>query len=128
MSEATKICLCGSTRFREQFELWNRRLTLAGFVVYSVAGFGHSGDSFTAEEKEVLDLVHLRKIAESDAVAVIDIDGYIGDSTRREITWAKMLGKGVYYVSNAHTPTIYQLRTGSPRNAGWDWSPKPNPV
>lgn len=117
-----KITLCGSTRFREQFELWNKRLTLAGYVVYTVAGFGHSGDSFTAEEKELLDLVHLRKIAESDAIAVIDVDGYIGDSTRREIAWAKMNGKHVYYISNANIPTIYQLRTGAPRGRAFDWN------
>jgi hypothetical protein len=119
-----KITLCGSTRFRDQFELWNKRLTLAGFVVYSVAGFGHSGDSFTPAEKELLDLVHLRKIAESDAIAVIDIDGYIGDSTRREIAWAKMNGKHVYYVSFANNPTIYQLRTGSARPLAFDWEPQ----
>ena len=119
-----KITLCGSTRFREQFELWNKRLTLAGHIVYSVSGFGHSGDSFTPEEKEHLDLIHLRKIAESDAVAVIDIDGYIGDSTRREIAWAKLNDKLVYYVSNANTPSIYQTRTGSPRYSGFDYGTK----
>src|SRR5690606_25227163 len=39
--------------------------------------------------KEVLDLVHLRKITESDVVVLItDKEGYIGDSTRRELIWA----------------------------------------
>lgn len=116
-----KITLCGSTRFREQFELWNKRLTLSGHLVYSVCGFGHSGDTFSPEEKEMLDLIHLRKISESDAVAVIDTGGYIGDSTRREIAWAKLNDKRVYYVSISGIPTVYQLRTGSPWPDGFDW-------
>ncbi len=106
-----KICLIGSTRFREQYERLDRILSKMGYAVYTVSSFGHSGDELTADEKETLDLVHLRKIAESDLVVLVsdpDEDDeeragglrawgepYIGDSTRRELKWAKMLGKSV---------------------------------
>lgn len=108
--EPMRITLCGSTRFRAAFELWNKRLSLAGFLVYSVSGFGHSGDSFSAAEKERLDLVHLAKIDASHAVVVIDLGGYIGESTAREIARAKATGREVYYVHG--DPTVYRLRTG----------------
>lgn len=101
-----KFTLCGSTKFREQFEDWNRRLSKMGHIVYSVSSFGHSGDVLTDEEKELLDLVHLRKIIESDAILVVgeqpDHSLYIGDSTRREIKWAAMWDKKLYRVNSTH--------------------------
>jgi len=105
-----RITLCGSTKFRAEYELWNMRLTLAGFLVYSVSGFGHSGDVFDDEQKRRLDQVHLAKIDASHAIVVIDVGGYIGDSTAREIAHAKATGKDVYYVSG--DPTVYRLRVG----------------
>jgi hypothetical protein len=110
-AEPFRITLCGSTRFKDEYALWNKRLTLAGFIVYSVSGFGHAGDSFTAEEKERLDQVHLAKIDNSHAIVVLNVDGYIGDSTRREIEHATATGKDVYYLTGGIN-TVYRLRTG----------------
>lgn len=126
VSEPYKITLCGSTKFKSEYELWNKRLTLAGFLVYSVAGFGHRGDTFTAEEKERLDQMHLAKIEQSHAIVVIHVDGYIGESTGREIDYAHEHDKDVYYIGNAGR-TVYQLRTGpdgpnSLRYRAFDWS------
>ncbi|WP_200939851.1 hypothetical protein [Brevundimonas sp. Root1279] len=125
--EVMRITLCGSTRFRDEYELWNKRLTLAGFLVYSVSGFGHSGDVFTDEEKSRLDQIHLAKIDASHAVVVINPGGYIGASTAREIEHARASGKDVYFLS--HGRTVYQLRTGpdgagSLRYRAFDWSPR----
>lgn len=94
----TKITLCGSTRFRVQFEEMNRVLSKAGHLVYSVSCFGHGGDMLTAEEKQRLDAVHKRKIEESDAILVLNVDGYIGESTRNEIEHARSTGKDVIYL------------------------------
>jgi hypothetical protein len=110
-TETARLTLCGSTRFRAEYELWNKRLTLAGFLVYSVSGFGHSGDTFTDEQKRRLDQIHLAKIDAAHAIVVINPDGYIGDSTRREIEHAQRTGKRVYY-THVGMPTVYQLRTG----------------
>lgn len=125
-TDTAKITLCGSTRFRNEYELWNNRLTLAGFLVYSVSGFGHSGDTFTDEEKSRLDQIHLAKIDASHAIVVINPGGYIGDSTRREIEHAERDGKLVYYTGPGRT--VYQLRTGpdgpsSLRYRAFDWTP-----
>ena len=89
------ITLCGSTRFKDDFERINKELTLLGNIVISVGCFGHSGDTFTEEQKVMLDDIHKRKIDMSDAIYVINKDGYIGDSTRSEIKYAIAHGKQV---------------------------------
>ena len=89
------ITLCGSTRFKEDFERVNKELTLAGNIVISVGCFGHAGDVFTDEQKIMLDDIHKRKIDMADAIYVINKDGYIGDSTRSEIKYAIAHGKQV---------------------------------
>ena len=89
------ITLCGSTRFKEDFERVNRELTLLGNIVISVGCFGHSGDTFSEEQKVMLDDIHKRKIDMSDAIYVINKNGYIGDSTRSEIKYAIAHGKQV---------------------------------
>ena len=89
------ITLCGSTRFKEDFERVNRELTLMGNIVISVGCFGHAGDTFTERQKIMLDDIHKRKIDMADAIYVINKDGYIGSSTRSEIKYAIAHGKQV---------------------------------
>ncbi len=94
------ITLCGSTRFKEDFERVNRELTLMGNIVISVGCFGHAGDTFTDEQKIMLDDIHKRKIDMADAIYVINKDGYIGSSTRSEIQYAIRLGKQIIYMED----------------------------
>ena len=94
------ITLCGSTRFKEDFERINKELTLAGNIVISVGAFGHAGDTFTEEQKIMLDDIHKRKIDMSDAIYVINKDGYIGASTRSEIKYAIAHGKQVIFMED----------------------------
>ena len=94
-----KICLIGSTKFKDQFVDANRRLTAAGHVVYTVAFHSHAeGEEPSADLKETLDLVHLCKISNSQVVFVItDATGYFGESTRRELKWARMNGQSIFW-------------------------------
>jgi hypothetical protein len=98
-----KLCLIGSTRFMDLYQNFNRRLTMAGHIVYSVAMVssaerGTNGPNISDLEKIRLDLVHLKKILESDAVVIVtDQTRYVGESTRRELDWARLNGKKVYY-------------------------------
>ena len=94
------ITLCGSTRFKDQFLETQKRLTLEGNIVISVGLFGHSGDEevWTPGTKEMLDNMHKRKIDMADAIYVINVDGYIGESTRSEIEYATKQGKTVMYL------------------------------
>lgn len=95
------VTLCGSTHFKEQFMEVQKRLSLAGNIVISVGLFGHSGDDEVWNEgvKEMLDDMHLRKIDLADEIFVINVDGYIGESTHREIAYATQTGKPVRYLT-----------------------------
>jgi hypothetical protein len=94
------VTLCGSTRFKEQYLETQKRLTLEGCIVISVGLFGHSGDDevWKPGTKEMLDDMHLRKIDLADEIFVINVGGYIGESTKREIAYAEKIGKKVNYL------------------------------
>ena len=101
------ITLCGSTRFKPEFMEAQKRLTLEGNIVISVGLFGHSGDEEVwdgmdegtlSKTKEMLDDMHKRKIDMADSIYVINVGGYIGDSTRSEIEYALKNGKEVRYL------------------------------
>lgn len=103
MNKYKVITLCGSTKFKDEFLAQQKRLTLEGNIVISVGLFGHADGDYqtviTEEIKEMLDDIHKRKIDMSDAIFVIDVNGYIGSSTRSEIEYAKATGKEVMYLS-----------------------------
>lgn len=92
------FCLCGSTKFREEFIEINKLLTNAGVIVLTVGSFGHAdGVTHTVEKKAQLDVLHLRKIMISDKIVVINKDQYIGESTAREIEFAVSCGLTAVY-------------------------------
>lgn len=84
--------------------MWHEKLSLAGHTVYCMVAMPSQKDNnkdwYTPNEKETLDLLHLSKIEESDAIFVVDVDRYIGESTRKEIKWATIRGKSVYLMSS----------------------------
>ena len=96
------ITLCGSTRFRDAFMEAQKRLTLEGNIVISVGLFGHAGDDevWKPGTKEMLDDMHKRKIDMADEIYVINVGGYIGESTRSEIEYARRNGKAVRFLED----------------------------
>lgn len=94
------VCICGSTRFKQTWINENARLTGEGNIVLSVGFWGHHERIAPSPEiKERLDEIHKRKIDLCDWVWVVDVGGYIGDSTRSEIEYAQKLGRPVRYLS-----------------------------
>ena len=95
------ITLCGSTKFKKEFIEIQKKLSLEGNIVISVGLFGHSGDTEVLDEgvKEMLDDMHKRKIDMADGIFVINVDGYIGKSTRSEIEYAKAHHKTIEYLN-----------------------------
>ena len=101
------VTLCGSTRFKDEFMQAQKELSLQGNIVISVGLFSHSGDSEVWENmdegtltktKEMLDDMHKRKIDMADEIFVINVGGYIGESTKSEIKYAEETGKIVKYL------------------------------
>lgn len=98
------ITLCGSTRFKDEFNKTNAELTMEGNLVISLGVFGHvdmpDHDWTTGgnADKLMLDNLHKRKIDLADEILVINVGGYVGDSTRGEIAYAVEHGKTVRYL------------------------------
>lgn len=102
----TIVCLCGSTRFSDAFREANLRETLAGRIVLSIGCdmrsdtdvFGHLPEAELAQIKSDLDALHMRKIELADEVLILNVSGYIGASTTRELAYARKLGKVVRFL------------------------------
>lgn len=94
------VTLCGSTRFRKEFEEVQKKLTLDGNIVISVGVFGHAGDGDMINEdvKAMLDDMHKCKIDIAEEIFVINAGGYIGESTRSEIIYAQKAGKKIRFL------------------------------
>lgn len=101
------VCLCGSTRFMDAFQQANLSETLSGNIVLSV-GCNTKSDTdlitsgeLTDEVKLRLDELHKRKIDLADEILVLNVGGYVGDSTRSEIEYAKSKGKAIRWLEVA---------------------------
>lgn len=89
------VCLVGSTRFTYAYREANLRETLDGKIVLTIGCDTKSDEMLylTLEDKTRLDVLHLCKIDKADEVLVLNVGGYVGESTRREIEYAMRLGK-----------------------------------
>ena len=104
--KAKIICLCGSTRFTEFMMIYQWELTKKGFIVVSWCALpdsyfqgddkAHIGDQEGV--KEIVDEVHMRKIDLADEVHILNIGGYIGESTQNELNYAKEQGKIIKFI------------------------------
>jgi len=98
------ITLCGSARFEKEFKEWNEKLTLEGHTVFSLSVYASDKpagkDWYTEEQKKELDAAHKRKISASEAIVVLNVGGYFGDSTRSEIGWAEREGKKIFWLED----------------------------
>lgn len=96
------VCICGSTRFANELSAANRDLTLAGAIVVAPgvllrADDRQADEAITNEQEAALNALHLRKIDLADRVLVVNPGGYIGESTSREIAYARATGKPISF-------------------------------
>ena len=99
------ITLCGSTRFKEAFIEAQKRLTLEGNIVISVGFFSQTDNVWKnmteteiADKISMLNEMHRQKIDMADEIFIINVGGYIGESTLSEIKYAKSIGKEIRYL------------------------------
>lgn len=105
------VCLCGSTRFYAAFQEANYRETMAGRIVLSVGHYPHATEEAHGEtvgctpaQKEALDALHLDKIDLADEVLVLNVGGYVGDSTRCEVLHAMARRKVIRWLEPERIP------------------------
>lgn len=90
------LTICGSMRFAEEMQTIAFDLeTRHGFnVLQCVYG---DGEHLTPEQRARLAAAHHQKIALSDGIYVVDIGGYVGQSTQNEIDLARAQGKEIIF-------------------------------
>ena len=96
MNKAKVITICGSLRFIDEIKIHTERLSLEGNCVLSI--IDKVKENYTEYDMELLGIFHKQKIDMSDAIFVVNINGYIGSSTRNEIEYAKSLNKEILYL------------------------------
>ena len=94
------VCICGSSKFKNEIEHAAKHLYLLGNVVLKMHAYGHSGDDEAWAIKPMLEEMYSDMIAFADFIFVVNKDGYIGESTRNEINLAKKLNKPITYLEN----------------------------
>lgn len=105
-NQPTIVCLCGSTRFWRLFQQAGLRETMAGRIVLSIGAasgtddehFGNLPRDEYDRVKEQLDQLHMRKIDLADEVLILNCGDYVGESTARELAYARSLGKRVRWL------------------------------
>ena len=104
------VCLCGSTRFMNAFFEAGWNFTLRGYIVLSVGvckhAEHHGAEALGQDVADRLDELHLRKIDLADEVYVLNVGGYIGSSTRKEIEYAESLNMPVKYLEELKQPVV----------------------
>jgi hypothetical protein len=104
----TIVCLCGSTRFYAAFQKAYFEESMRGKIVLSV-GFApgiadgehnEKAGGITPRQKILLDELHMQKIDMADEILVLNVDGYVGESTSREIEHARRRGKTIRWLTN----------------------------
>jgi hypothetical protein len=98
--------LCGSVRFKDDFDKMAEKLTLAGWIVLMPNVWGQHERLHTKEgekDKANLDKLHFDKILMSDSIVVINSQEYVGDSTRKEILFALDNHKNVFWLNGSTT-------------------------
>lgn len=92
------VCICGSMRFADDMRAVSQSLTLAGVIVLMPAEID---TPITAEQKAALGELHLRRIDLADRIVVVSRGEHFGESTTREIEYARAAGKPVTFVGAA---------------------------
>ena len=94
------ITLCGSMKFEKEMKKVAFTLETKYNMCVLQCVYNEENLEITKDEITALNHAHFEKIKISDAIYVVNVDGYIGNSTAKEIEYAKKLGKEVIYLEN----------------------------
>lgn len=92
------ITMCGSLKYIEEIKQYSEKLALEGNCVLSIIYPTKNKEDYTKEEIKLLQMEHYKKIDISDAIFVVNKNGYIGEAVRNEIEYAKNKNKEIIYL------------------------------
>jgi hypothetical protein len=94
------VTICGSMKFaKEMIKIASDLEKEKGWCVIQCV-YDIEPNSITKNEMDNIVNAHWKKIDISDAIYVVNIGGYIGNSTNREIKYALSKGKEIIYLEN----------------------------
>lgn len=95
------ITVCGSYKFKKEMIEITEKMTLKGNCMLTPNELAKSDkNAYTKEEALMIDKMHKEKIKMSDAILVVNVNNYIGNSTKSEIEFAKSLNKEIIYYTD----------------------------
>lgn len=94
------ITLCGSLKFQKDMMIVAEKMALEGNCILTPVYPILENCERTDEQLEKLKQAHFKKIELSDAILVINVNNYIGNSTSLEIEYAKKLEKEIIYYTD----------------------------
>lgn len=95
------ITVCGSYKFKNEIVEITEKMALKGNCMLTPIELTKKDkDAYTQEDISLLGKMHLEKIKISDAILVVNVNGYIGESTKKEIEYAKSLNKEILYYTD----------------------------
>ena len=94
------ITLCGSLKFKKEMMIIAEKMALEGNCIITPVYPTLDNYERTEEQLEKLKKAHFKKIELSDSILVVNVNGYIGYSTKLEIEYAKKLGKEIIYYTD----------------------------
>ena len=95
------ITVCGSFKFMKEMMEITEKIGLQGNCMLTPVYPTNKGkDKYTEEEAKIAGKMHLERIKLADAILVVNVNNYIGESTKAEIQFAKSLGKEVMYYTD----------------------------
>lgn len=89
------VTLCGSMKFQDEIMEIAEKLALDGECVLTPVYMVTQHPEVTDEEIKRLKKEQLKRIELSDEIFVVNVGGYVGESTIAEIEYAGRLGKEV---------------------------------
>ena len=93
------ITICGSFKYKDDMKRISEKLCIEGNCVLSPL-YPIDDKKYSDDDKIILGKMHLERIRVSDSILVLNIDNYIGESTKKEIEFAKSLGKEIVYYND----------------------------
>jgi ACT domain-containing protein len=94
------ITVCGSLKFEQEMKYYAEKLELEGNCVLSVIYPTKNNEDYTKDEIRILGIGHIKRIDISDAIFVVNKNGYIGEAVRNEIEYAKKRNKEIIYLES----------------------------
>ena len=94
------ITLCGSLKFQKEMMEIAEKVALEGNCILTPVYPALDNIERTEEQLVKLKEAHFKRIELADAILVVNVNNYIGNSTNLEIEYARKLGKEILYYTD----------------------------